>query len=152
MSIYQEQMSTKIKYRSARLEKLNWPYFCTKVGLSKGKNAMCFLSSSISVFPRKTTFLISRRDINLARLNQAENQPFSFDWHVASIERRKVVIQLIYCMTLSKKAQLQENWMNLIIYWGTKAECPPTFSSSVGQKDGHFDYVPYLGIPKDFRF
>ena len=92
-------MSTKIKYSSARLEKLNWPHFCTKVGLSKGKNTMCFLSSSISVFPRKTTFLISRPDINLARLNWAENQPFSFDWHVAFIERRKVVIQLIYCMT-----------------------------------------------------
>ena len=40
-------------------------------------------------------------DINLARLNWAENQPFSFDSHVAFIERRKVVIQLIYCITFS---------------------------------------------------
>ena len=60
---------------------------------------MCFLSSNISVFPRKTTFSISRPDINLARLNWAENQLFSFDSHVAFIECRKVVIQVIYCIT-----------------------------------------------------
>ena len=60
---------------------------------------MSFLSSNISVFPRKTTFSISRPDINLARLNWAENQLFSFDSHVAFIERRKVVIQVIYCIT-----------------------------------------------------
>ena len=102
-------MPTKIKYSSARLKKLNWPYFCIYVGLRKSKNAMCFLSSNISVFPRKTTFSISRPDINLARLNWAENQLFSFDSHVAFIERRKVVIQVIYCITfLVQKAQLQE--------------------------------------------
>ena len=60
---------------------------------------MCFLSSNISVFPRKTTFSISRPDINLARLNWAENRPFSFDSHVAFIERRKDVIQPIYCIS-----------------------------------------------------
>ena len=99
-------MPTKIKHSSARLEKLNWPYFCTEVGISKSKNAMCFLPSNISVFPRKTTFSISRPDISLARLNWAENRPFGS--HVAFIERRKVVIQLIYCITFPcpKKAQL----------------------------------------------
>ena len=60
---------------------------------------MCFLPSNISVFPRKTTFSISRPDINLARLNWAENRLFSFDSHVAFIERRKVVIHVIYCIT-----------------------------------------------------
>ena len=34
------------------------------------------------------------------------------------------------------------------MYWGTKAECSPTLSSSVGEKSGHFAHVPYLGIPK----
>ena len=68
---------------------------------------MCFLSSNISVFPRKTTFSNSRPDINLARLNWA---------------------------------------------WGTKAECAPTLSLSVGEKNGHFDHVPYLRIPNFFRF
>ena len=53
---------------------------------------------------------------------------------------------------MSKKTQLQENWINLIIDWGTKAECSLTLSSSFGEKNGHFDHVPYLGIPKDFRF
>ena len=57
---------------------------------------MCFLSSNILLFPRKTTSSISRADIDLARPNWAENRPFSFDSHVAFIERRKVVIQLIY--------------------------------------------------------
>ena len=60
---------------------------------------MCFLSSNISVFPRKMTFSISRSDIDLAHLNWAENQPFSFDSHVAVIEWRKVVIKLIHCIT-----------------------------------------------------
>ena len=62
---------------------------------------MCFLSSYILVFPRKTTFLISRADINLARANWAENLPFSFPPHVAFIERRKVVIQLTHYITFS---------------------------------------------------
>ena len=60
---------------------------------------MCFLSSNILVFPRKTTFSISRADINLACPNWAENRPFSFDSHVAFIKRRKVVIQLTYYIT-----------------------------------------------------
>ena len=60
---------------------------------------MCFLSLNIFVFPGKTTFSISRPDLNLARPNWPENQPFSFDSHVAFIERRKVVIQLTYCIT-----------------------------------------------------
>ena len=88
-------LDPKAKYSLARLEKLNWPYFC----LSISKNAICFLSSNILVFPRKTAFSISGPDIDLARLNWAENQPFSFDSHVAFIERRKVVIRLIYCIT-----------------------------------------------------
>ena len=54
---------------------------------------MCFLSSNIPVFPRKTTFSISRPDMNLARLNWAiaKNQPFSFDSHahIAFTERKK---------------------------------------------------------------
>ena len=58
----------------------------------------------------------------------------------------------LHNFSLSKRAQLLENWINLIIYWGTKAECSPTLSSSVGEKNGHFDHVPYLGITKDFRF
>ena len=88
---------------------------------------MCFLSSNISVFPRKTTFSISRSDINLARLNWAENQPFSFDSHVAFIERRKVVIQLIYCITFPcpkkhnyKKIGFTLTWIDLIFYWEQK--------------------------------
>ena len=51
---------------------------------------MCFLSSNVLVFPRKTTSSISRADINLARPNWAENRPFSFDSHVTFVERRKV--------------------------------------------------------------
>ena len=107
-------MSTKIKYSSARLEKLNSPYFCIHVGLSKSKNAMCFLSSNILVSARKTTSSISRADINLARPNWAENRPFSFDSHVAFIERRKVAktTNLLDNFSLSKKAQLQQNWIN----------------------------------------
>ena len=48
---------------------------------------------------------MSRPEINLARLNWAENRPFSSDSHVTFIERQKVVIQLIYCITFpcSKK-------------------------------------------------
>ena len=113
---------------------------------------MCFLPSNISVFPRKTTFSTSRPDISLASLSWAENRPFGS--HVAFIERRKVVIQLIYCITFPcpKKAQLQENWIYSIIYWGAKAECSPTLSSSVGEKNGHFDHVPHFEFPKDFRF
>ena len=61
---------------------------------------MFFLSSNTSVFPRQTTFSISRFDI-LARLKWVENETFSFDSHVAFIERRKVVIQLIYCITFT---------------------------------------------------
>ena len=57
---------------------------------------MCFLSSNISVFPRKTAFWISLSDINLACLNWAENQPFSIDSHVTFIERRKVVILYLH--------------------------------------------------------
>ena len=60
---------------------------------------MCFISSNILVFPRKTTFSISRADINLARSNWAENRPFSFHSHVSFIEHRKVVIQLTYYIT-----------------------------------------------------
>ena len=107
-------MSTKIKYSSARLEKLNSPYFCIYVGLSKSKNAMCFLSSNILVSARKTTSSISRADISLARPNWAKYRPFSFDSHVAFIERRKVAktTNLLHNFSLSKKAQLQQNWIN----------------------------------------
>ena len=56
---------------------------------------MCFLSSNILVFPRKTTSSISRADINLVRPNWAENRPFSFDSHVAE----KLQKQLIYYIT-----------------------------------------------------
>ena len=56
---------------------------------------MCFLSSNISVFPRKATFSISRPDTNFARLNWAENRLFSFDSHVAFLEHRKVSCNLI---------------------------------------------------------
>ena len=56
-------------------------------------------TGDVSVFPRKTTFSISRPNINLASLNWAENRPFLFDLQVAFIECRKVVIQLIYCIT-----------------------------------------------------
>ena len=54
----------------ARLEKLNSPY--SYVGLSKSKNAMCFLSSNISVFSRKTTLSISHPGINLVSPNRVE--------------------------------------------------------------------------------
>ena len=57
---------------------------------------MCFLSSNILVFPRKTTSSISHADINLPRPNWTENRPFSFDSYVAFIERRKVTIELTY--------------------------------------------------------
>ena len=72
---------------------------------------------------------------------------------VAFIECRKVVIQPSFCITSSlfKKAQLQENCINLIIWRLTKAESSPTWSSMVGEKNWHFDHVPYLGIPKYFR-
>ena len=55
---------------------------------------------------------------------------------------------LLHNFSLSKKAQLQENWINLIIYWGTKAECSPTLSSSAAEKNSQFDHEPYLGIQK----
>ena len=58
---------------------------------------------------------------------------------------------LLHNFSLFKKAQLQENWMNLIIFWGTKAECSPTLSSSVGKKKWSFwPCAIYLGIPKDY--
>ena len=115
---------------------------------------MFFLSSNISVFLRKPTFSISGPDINLARLNWAENRPFSLDSHFAFIERRKVVIQLIYCITFPcpKKHSCWKNWIHLILYWGTKAEASPTLSSSVGEKNGHFEHVLFLGIPNYLRF
>ena len=50
---------------------------------------MCFLSSNISVFPRKTTFSISRPGINLASPNRAENRPLSFVSHLVSAEKLK---------------------------------------------------------------
>ena len=62
---------------------------------------MCFLSSNILVFPRKTTSSISRADSNLARPNWAENRPFSFDLDVAFIKRTKVATQLTYYITFS---------------------------------------------------
>jgi len=86
--------------RAARLEKLNSPYFWLFLGLSKSKNGMCFLSSNISVFPRKTTFSISGLCTNLASPNRAENQTLSFDSRVAFIQCRKVVIQLTFCRTI----------------------------------------------------
>ena len=45
---------------------------------------------------------------------------------------------LLHNFSLSKNAELQENWINSIIYWGTKAECSPTLSSLVGEKNSHF--------------
>ena len=63
---YEEQIPTKFKYSAARLEKFNSPYFCIYDGLSKSKKVVCFLSSNISVFPRKTTFSILHPGINLA--------------------------------------------------------------------------------------
>jgi len=42
---------------------------------------MYFFASNILLLPRKTTFSISRPDINLTNPNWVENQPFSFDWH-----------------------------------------------------------------------
>ena len=109
---------------------------------------MCFLSSNISLFPRKNTFSISRSDINLMRLDWAENQPFSLDSHVALTERRKIAIQLIYCITFScpKKHNYRKIGLTLLFIGEQK------LSSSVGGKNGHFDHVPYLRIPKDFRF
>ena len=114
---------------------------------------MCFLSSNILVFPRKTTFSISRADINLARPNWAENRPFSFHSHVAFIERRKIVIQLTYYITFPCPKKHNSRKIGLIqLFRGEKKQCSPTLSSSVGEKNGHFDHVPYLGIPKYFRF
>ena len=74
--------------------------------------------------PEKNDIFDFSSDIDLAHLNWAENQPFSFDSHVAVIERRKVVIKLIHCITFpctKSTILLQENWISLIIYWGTKA-------------------------------
>ena len=72
-----EDVNNKIQiYSAARLEKLNSPYFCMYIGLSKSQNAMCFLSSNISVFPRKTTFSISRPGINLASPNRLKIDQF----------------------------------------------------------------------------
>ena len=119
-------MSTKIKYSPVRLEKLNLPYFCIQVGLSKGKNATCFLSSNISVFPRKTTFSISLPGINLASPSQAENRSFSFDSRVTFIECRKVVIQPTFGRTLpcpEKHNYRKIVLCNVIIWQLTKAEC-----------------------------
>ena len=59
---------------------------------------------------------------------------------------------LLHNFSLSEKAQLFENWIHLSIYWGTKAEASPTLSSSVGEKNGHFEHVLFLGIPNYLRF
>ena len=67
-----------------------------------------FLFSNTSVSP---PFSISHFEINLTRLNWAENQPFSFDSHAAFIERGKVVIQLIYCITFS--CPKKQNYMKI---------------------------------------
>ena len=110
-------MSTKIKHSPVRLEKLNSPYVCIEVGLGKGKNAMCFLSSNISVFPKKNPiFSISRPGINLASPNGAYNRPFSFHPRVAFIACRKVVIQPSFCITLpcSKKRNCRKTVSNYL--------------------------------------
>ena len=71
--------------------------------------------------------------------------------HLLSAEKLPKTTNLLHNFSLSKKAQLQENWINPIISRWTKAERSPTLGSSVGEKNGHFDHVPYLGIPKYFR-
>jgi len=64
------------------------------------------------------TFSISRSDIDLAHLNWAENQPFSFDLHVAVIERGGVVIKLIHCITFPcTKSTItgKLDWLNYLL-------------------------------------
>ena len=87
---------------------------------------MCFLSSNISLFPRKNTFSMSRSDINLMRLDWAENQSSSFDSHVAFTERRKIVIQLIYCITFPcpKKHNYRKIGLTLLFIGEQKLSAP----------------------------
>jgi len=107
------------------------------IGLSKSQNAMCFLSSNISVFPRKTTFSISRPGINLASPNRLKIDQFHSIRvsHLVSAEKLKYN-QLFADLFLVQKSTIAiENWINLIIWQLTKAECCPTWSSTVGEKN-----------------
>ena len=72
--------------------------------------------------------------------------------HIYWVQKSCNTTNFLHNSSLSKKAQLQENCVNLIIWRLTKAECSLTCSSTVAEKNWHFDHVPYLGIPKYFRF
>ena len=115
---------------------------------------MCFLSSNILVFPRKMTFSISRPGINLAIESQPGLKSTIFIPPASRIywgQKSCNTTKFLHNSSLFKKAQLQENCINLITWRSTKAECSPTWSSTVGEKNWHFDHVPYLGVPKYFR-
>ena len=71
--------------------------------------------------------------------------------HIYWVQKSCNTTNFLHNSSLSKKAQLQENSINLIIWCLTKAECSLTCSSTVGEKNWYFDHVPYLGIPKYFR-
>ena len=58
-----------------------------------------------------------------------------------SIEEAK--LQPIQCLV---KTYLRAN------AYKNQIKFSPTLSSSIGEKNGNFYHVPYLGIPKDFRF
>ena len=76
----------------------------------------------------KKAFSISRQ-INFASPNRAENRPLSFDSRVTFIECMQTscnTTNFFQNSSLSKKAQLQKNWINLIIWRLEKAECSPS--------------------------
>ena len=59
---------------------------------------MCFFSKQFCLSEKNSIFDLTSR-LGLAGPNWVENRPFSFDSHVATIERRKIVIQPTYCIS-----------------------------------------------------
>ena len=87
------------------------------VCLSKSKNAVKLFSSNIMVFPRKTTH---RFYVQITSSNWAENRPFSFDSHIATIQRRKVKTQSVYCGTIPCLRKHNFKNIGLILLFGGK--------------------------------
>lgn len=111
------------------------------------KEAVVFPKNIVFFFPRNTTFPFYPLD----PIQRVPTGPKINHFH--SIRMSQLLIQkicnrtnLMHYYSLSKKAQFQEYWINPIIWQKPKPERCPMLSWSVGEKNSHFDHVPYLGI------
>ena len=128
------------------------------VGKQLARNRTCFYSRQLfsHFFVLVNSYLTCER---LALHQFSESQPgwkstifIRLACHIYWVQKSCNTTSILHNSSLSKKAQLRENFSNLIIWRLTKAECSLTCSSTVSEKNWHFDHVPYLGTPKYFRF